>query len=372
MLLEKGATKYLVFSVDVSNELENFELNSPVKTTSLPIQYVSSGKRYDPKICIPKFCDRRVEPRYVYQGQCFIKLGWLKKIECEILDISKHGLRIKYQQPLLAQEHSFKIKLPQISSQTLRYDVQDYDPHSNELRLSLNSKSGSRFGDEFDQFQIQNIDLFNQHTLVAKHDNIFDSFWRIVCAAIPGTHILLGQGKNVEEQLIVAQTDGSKLSLGPLKVENDQLPTHSWFADRHGHSTTSNKLTNFLNDENHSDRSLFFINAVKARFIPLAPDSFNGSAVRRKISKAIKHKKGQFVAHAMQANDYHILDNTWYSKRCKHLVKKDKLAVKRIKKFERRCAKIISIFPVSRLHQSLMLIGEFNPNSDNSLRKSGT
>lgn len=372
VLLSKGATKYIVFSVDVSNELDNFELTSAPQNNSLPIQYAEGEQRYDPKICIPKFSDRRIEPRYTFSGNCIIKLSWLKKVESQILDISKHGLRIKLDQALDLTTQEFKIKLPQISNQSLRYHVRSYDEKTNELRLVLSDKTSQKFSDEFDQYQVEHINQFNPHTLVAKHDNIFDSFWRIVCASIPGTHILVGQGKNAEEQLIVAQTDGSKLSLGPLKIEQDKLPTHNWFADLRSQSTTSFKLSNFLNDETHCDRSLFFINAIKGKFIPLHPDSFNGATVRQKISNAIKQKKGQFVAHSMQANDYHLLDNAWYSKRCKHLVKKDKLAVKRIKKFERQCAKIISIFPVSRLHQSLMLIGEFNPNAINPLKKSGS
>ena len=260
-----------------------------------------------------------------------------------------------------------KVKIPSLSLSNLRYTIVGYNPANQEMRLSMTMASIEKKAELFDKIRAQNFSFFDDRCFHSKQQRIFNYFWQMVCLSVPGVHILLASGKEAYQQLQIAQADGNNKTIAPFKLEDNKLPTHGWFANADESSLMSDKLTAYARQKVKNDRALFYINHQEKNYTQVAQGAFCERGKREQMYNAIKAKKGTMVVHGIEATPYQKLDDSWYQKRCEYLNKVDKLAISRIKRFEQECVSLVSITPVSNLHQNLLLIGAFTSAASQTL-----
>ena len=352
--------RFIVYATDVSQELQQFNLNKQDAAPRLPNRFTEKRQKYKVEVCLPEFCDRRREPRYAFNTKAMLKSGWLKSTEATVLDISREGLRIKLEQPLVNVKDQVKVKIPSLNLSNLRYTIVGHDPVKQELRLAMTMASIEKKAELFDKIRAQNFSFFDDRCFQSKQQRIFNYMWQMVCLTAPGVHILLTAGKEAQQQLVIAQADGQNKTIAPFKLTGNKLPTHGWFANVEESSLASDKLTAYAKQSVTSDRALFYINHQEKNYSPIGQGAFCEPAKREQMYNAIKAKKGTMVVHGIEATPYQKLDESWYNKRGEHLNKIDKLAISRIKRFEQDCVCMVSITPVSNLHQNLLMVGGFS------------
>ena len=351
--------RFIIYATDVTHELRDFIVTVKPKSSKLPAKLAETSRKHHVEVCLPEFCDRRREPRYEFNTKAQVKAGWLKTTDATVLDISREGLRVRLDEPLAKVKDQVSVKIPSLNLSNLRYSIAGYDPVGLELRLSMTAGSVEKKAELFDRIHAHNFDFFDQRCSQSKQQRIFSYMWQLVSMSIPGVHIFLAPGKEAYQQLVVAQADGKGKTLAPFKMSGNRLTTHGWFANSDEASLCSDKLTAYTKQTVKNDRALFYINHSDKNYTSVAQGTFSEQQKRKKLYEAIKTKKGTMVVHGMQANEYSKLDSSWYDKRCRHLNKVDKLAISRIKRQEQECVCLLSITPVSNLHQNLLLVGAF-------------
>lgn len=349
--------RYIIYSSDVSCELSRFQVNRGKIRSFNPSRYAQSDAKWDVASCLPRFCDRRLEARFDFNALAEVKVGWLNSVSAKVIDISRTGLRLRLNAPMTKFRRHVSVKIPALQFSGVRYTVVGGDQTRGELRLAMTPDSQAKFGSRFDSIFAHNVPFFNQHNQQDKTAQVFDYMWDLVCASLPGVHILLGPGDTLSDQLIIAMTDGTAQSIAPFKVTQNKLPTHGWLADKHRGGGTP--LAHAMHDPDYALRCLFYVNRQAGKFSPIADRAFDGEQSRRQLFEAIRNQQGKLIAHTLKIGTYQSLDSSWYQKRCKHLTVVDKLAVSRLKKQEHDCKRILSVIPVTHLHQNLLVVGEF-------------
>lgn len=356
--------KYIIYSSDVSCELNHFVVCNTAKGRPLPPHYKMNDDNHSVEVCMPNHCNLRTEPRYKFTAEVKLKSSWFNSTEGSILDISSRGLKVKIAKDNFSFKQQIAISIPAFELSKIEYNIIHYDQESNEIHLAMTDKSNDKFAERIAKILAHNATHFDPSGLQRIKEPLFDYMWDIVAKTVPGVHILLGQGKSAKQQLIVAQTDGQQKSLAPFKLTDNRLPTHGWLANKDSSDLSSQRLSDFMEGNSGPQRSMFYINKQEGSYTSLSDGALDNEDIRLKLRKAITLKKALLVAHTMQAANYHRLDESWYEKRCVHLEVVDKLAIQRIKKQETNLAKILSIIPVSMLHQFLLPIGEFDSSVD--------
>lgn len=355
--------KFIIYSADVSCELNNFVVCNTAKGKTIPLQYRLTNDNYPVEVCMPSHCNLRTEPRFKFSADVKLKSSWFKSTEGRILDISSRGLKVKIDDLKFKFKEQITVSIPAFELSNIKYNIVNYDLESGEVHLAMTDASNENFAERIAKILDHNSTHFDPSGLQRIKEPLFDYMWDIVAKTVPGVHILLGQGKNAKQQLIVAQTDGEQKSLAPFKLTDNRLPTHGWFANKESTDLHSQKLSDFMQQNAEPQRSMFYINRREGSYTSLSDGALDSEDIRLKMRNAIALKKAQLVAHTMQAANYHRLDEHWYEKRCAHLEVVDKQAIDKIKKQETNFARILSIIPVSMLHQFLLPVGEFDSSA---------
>jgi hypothetical protein len=356
--------KYIIYSADVSCELSHFVVCNTAKGRPIPAHYKQNDDSYPVEVCMPDHCNLRTEPRYKFAADVKLKSNWFKSSAGNILDISSRGLKVKIDDANFTLKQQVAVSIPSFELSNIKYNVVSHDNESNEVHLAMTDKSNDKFAERVAKILDHNASHFDPSGLQRLKEPLFNYMWDIVSKTVPGVHILLGQGKSAKQQLIIAQTDGQQKSLAPFKLIDSRLPTHGWFANKDSTDLNSQRLSDFMQENADPQRSMFYINKREGSYTSLSEGALDNEDIRLKMRNAISLKKAQLVAHTMQAANYNRLDDSWYEKRCQHLEVVDKSAIERIKKQETNFARILSVIPVSMLHQFLLPVGEFDSSAN--------
>lgn len=357
---ELNKFKYIIYCAEVTNELHRFELKDDSSFPGFPEVYYEKTEHYKVNVCLPDHLNRRTEPRYTFSGEVLLKTNWFKSTTVKMIDVSPQGAQLLLSDVTPRIKSRVSLSLPDFKLTNLRYDVIYHDPVLQTLHLRMTDKSAEKNADKIEQIIHHNSDYFTPRSQHVIQQQTFEYMWELVKCSLPGVHILLGKGQDTQQQLIVAHSDGAPKSLAPFKIKHNKLPTHGWFAGSGEAVSETVKLTSIIESSEPIAPSLFYVNRSKGRFSYVSQEDFDEEETRQKLDKSIKLNKGKLIAHSMQVADYQNLDDTWYHKRCKHLLQVDKSAVGRIRKQESACARVLSILPVSLLHRHLLLIGDFS------------
>lgn len=353
----------VLFVNDVSHELDHFLIHSEKIKSFIPEPYRETDDHVELKLSMPPCYDRRQHTRYAVSADAEVKLGWFRKATAQLLDISQSGLCMSLPDKPFDLPDVVTVKIAQLNLGSLSYHVVHYDPHSGLAHLAISPKHSAKMSLLFGDTLAKNFDYFNQHARNVRDEQLFNYFWAFTSASIPGVQILLAKGDDVYQQLLVAKTDGKAKSVIPFKMKNGVLQTQGWLADKTNPDVTSARLNRFTDQSNAIDRTLFFVRHTKSSYVSLDDDMFARADKRQKLHSAIKDKKGVMIAHSLQCNPYLPLDPYWYQLRCEKLSKVDKLGYNRLLKREQKCSRVLSIVPVSVLHQNILLVGSFASES---------
>lgn len=363
VLPELKRYKYIIYSTDVTSELNNFSVYKAAKTTSLGNNYVLSKDSHYVESCVPNHQNLRTEPRFKFDAEVLLKSNWFKSINGNIMDISSRGLRVKIADISYKTKDHINASIPALELTNIKYNVVSHDQNAGIIHLEMADSSAEKHAERLAKILDHNAVHFDPSGFHQIKEPLFDYMWSLVSKSVPGIHILLGRGKSAKQQLIVAQTDGEQKSLAPFKLADNRLPTHGWFANKNSADLHSERLNEFMQENASPQTAMFFINRKAGRYSSLEDGALDNENTRTKMRSAIASKKGKLVAHTMQANNYCKLDDSWYRKRCEHLKMVNKPAIQKIRKQESSFARILSIIPVSMLHQFLLPLGEFDSSS---------
>ena len=349
----------VLFVNDVSHELEHFQIHAEKIKSFIAEPYRETEDKIDVKLSMPPCYDRRQHTRYAVSAVADLKLGWFRKTTAQMLDISQTGLCVMLPEKPPVLPDVVTIKIDQLNMGSLTYQVVHYDANSGLAHLAISPKHAAKKSLLFGDILAKNFDYFNQHARNVRDEQLFNYFWAFTSASIPGVQILLAKGEDVYQQLLVAKTDGKAKSVIPFKMKDGVLQTQGWLADKVNADVTSSRLNRFTDQSSAIERTLFFVRQARASYVTLEDDMFAQTDKRQKLHNAIKDKKGVMIAHSLQSNPYLPLDPYWYQLRCEKLSKVDKLGYNRLLKREQKCSRMLSIVPVSLLHQNILLVGSF-------------
>lgn len=352
--------KFIVYCADVSNELLHFELAQQQTPIRFPKAYYEGQDSHRLDISLPNHLNRRSEARYEFPCDATLKYGLLNSQTCTLIDISSRGMQLKLNEIWTSSKNTVKVSVPALELTNVKYDVVRLGESGDILHLQMTEKSAEKFAYKFNRILAHNISYFTPRSKQLQQEKAFDYLWDLVTCSLPGVHILVGKGNDPKEQLIIAHTDGAAKSLAPFSIKHSKLPTHGWFVNQDQDNPGSSKINTIINGGSETERALFYVNRRKGRYTSLSKDDFGNEETRQKLHKSIKSKQGKLIAHCMQVADCNSLDENWYHKRCKHLATIDKPAIGQIRKQENACQNVLSIIPVSMLHQHLLLIGDFD------------
>lgn len=352
--------KFIVYCADVSNELNHFELSQQQTPAKFPNHYHEGADYHQVDISLPNHLNRRSEARYEFPCDATVKYGLLNSDPCTLIDISSRGMQLKLNQVWSSNKNSVKVSVPALELANVKYDLVRLGESGDVLHLQMTEKSAEKYAYKFNRILAHNISYFTPRSKQLQQEKAFDYLWDLVTCSLPGVHILVGKGKDPSEQLIVAHTDGAAKSLAPFSIKQSKLPTHGWFVNSDQDPPESSKINTILERSTDPERALFYVNRRKGRYTTLSKDQFSDEETRQKLHNSIKNKHGKLIAHCMQVAVCNSLDENWYHKRCKHLAEVDKPAIGQIRQQENACQNLLSIIPVSMLHQHLLLIGDFH------------
>ncbi|MCC2615233.1 PilZ domain-containing protein [Aestuariibacter halophilus] len=360
--------KFVLYSQDVSAELAQFMVDSQTALKPLPLHYHVNAKRVPVMQCAPMEEERRQEARFTFDVEAKVKTGLFSSTDARICDVSPRGLSLVFTSPPAKLKNRLSISIEEMGLEGVSYEVVYYNPAEGLARCSL---VNDEVAERIETIMAMNRPFFDQHNVQQMQRMTFDYLWQFACHSLPGVHILLSKDKRIKDQLIVAHTDGHRKSLAPFMIQDNKLPTHGWIADAEPEQMTSTKLNNLVSGKEIVERALFYINRGAGKYTNVSDELFNKADSRRKMYAAMARKQGYLVAHSMTLHRYQQLTDTWYQRRCQKLAQVDRLAISRIRKQETQCVHMLSVLPVSRLHQHLLKVGQFEQKTGASAAAQG-
>jgi hypothetical protein len=104
--------KYIIYSADVSCELNHFVVCNTAKGRPLPSHYKISDDNHAVEVCMPNHCNLRTEPRYKFSAEVKLKSSWFKSNTGSILDISSRGLKVKIAEDNFSFKQQITVSIP--------------------------------------------------------------------------------------------------------------------------------------------------------------------------------------------------------------------------------------------------------------------
>ncbi len=149
----------------------------------LPEKFRHRGAQAIEHFVISDGVNLRRESRFQFHDtMASVYIGRLSKVDAEVLDVSKHGLRLKFhtKRALRLRRH-VRVTIKDIRLKRLKYRIVGYDPQSHELRLKVTAKDASKTALHLEKLFKENSGVYKERNVFRANKQVFDTLFNL-CA----------------------------------------------------------------------------------------------------------------------------------------------------------------------------------------------
>ena len=290
---EFNSCSHLLFFTEISHRIGPLGLPEACQMGPVHQSLQADHSTWDIQVVMDETMDRRQEARYEVDKTASIKLGLLRSVSAQVLDVSLKGIRVRLSQPEDGPlQGILKITVTDLKIKNERYQVVHYCKKRHIARLKIVEKVPVSFA----QLIEENPSYFRPRNAARMGRNRHRFIWEMAVREHPSASLLCVANRFLLDRIKTLYLNESSQDLYPFSQEANIAPLHGFFADQGQDKPKSTLLHNLLKSQVTQATVIHCQRKTDNKLVYVDYDDYQYKPIRQQMIRHLGEEKVELCA----------------------------------------------------------------------------